>query len=87
MSQRKKQNLLSISNSSLGMSRHLLVVSSSSLGITLITIIVMLAFFEEVPLIILRNVVAANIIFVLAYWIWLKVYGYYQKMYKLGLNE
>ncbi len=67
--------------------RHMFIMTSSSVGITILTLIVTLGFFEETPLNIVRNVVIANILFLSVYWSWLKIYGNYQKMYKLGLNE
>jgi len=66
---------------------QIVVVLSSSIGVTVLTLIVALGFFEEGLLNTMRDVIISNTIFLLAYWGWLKTYGHYKKMYRLGLNE
>ncbi len=55
--------------------------------VTAITMIVTLAFIGSKPWIIARNVIILDLIFLLIYIIWLKLFGNYEKIYKAGLKE
>ena len=55
--------------------------------VTIITLIVTLSFITSSFGIIIRNVIIANILFVIVYFIWLKLFGHYEKIYKSGLSE
>lgn len=55
--------------------------------VTVMTALVTLAFFESKPLTIVRNVIIFNIIFLLIYILWLKLFGNYEKIYKAGLQD
>ncbi len=55
--------------------------------VTAVTITVTLAFIGSRPLIMVRNVVIFDMIFLLIYILWLKLFGNYEKFYKAGLQD
>ncbi len=56
--------------------------------VTAITAIVTLAFFEKNNLMtIARNVIIFDLVFLLIYILWLKLFGNYEKIYKAGLKD
>lgn len=55
--------------------------------VTAITAIVTLAFIGSRPWTIVRNVIIFDIIFLIIYILWLKLFGNYEKIYKAGLQD
>ncbi len=55
--------------------------------VTLVTIIVTLAFIGSKPLTIIRNVIVLDLVFLIIYILWLKLFGNYEKIYKAALKE
>ena len=55
--------------------------------VTAITAIVTLAFIGSRPWTMIRNVIIFDLIFLLIYVLWLKLFGNYEKIYKAGLKE
>ncbi len=55
--------------------------------VTGITVIVTLAFIGSSLLTIVKNVIIFDLIFLLIYILWLKLFGNYEKIYKEGLQE
>ncbi len=55
--------------------------------VTAVTILVTLAFIGSEPWRIIRNVIIFDIIFLLIYILWLKLFGNYEKIYKGGLRD
>lgn len=55
--------------------------------VTLITVMVTLAYLDKKPFSFIRNIVITNAIFVALNFIWIKLHKGYEVMYKSGLNE
>ncbi len=55
--------------------------------VTSVTVIVTLAFIGSKPLTILRNVIVLDLVFLIIYILWLKLFGNYEKIYKAALKE
>jgi hypothetical protein len=54
--------------------------------VTFVTIIVTLAFLESNGAEILRNIIVVDVLFLVIYVLWIKLFGSYEKMYKFGLK-
>jgi hypothetical protein len=68
--------------------RHTMyVLTGGEAGVTILTIIMTISFLESGLFEIIRNVIIGDLLFLAAYWGWIKVYAYYKKMYKLGLGK
>jgi len=55
--------------------------------VTFIAIVVMLAFLESSGTEIIRNIIVVDVLFLIIYILWIKLFGNYAKMYKFGLKE
>jgi hypothetical protein len=55
--------------------------------ITVLTIMGTLAFLESGVPHIIRNVIITDILFLIAFFIWVKLFSNYEQMYKQGLKE
>jgi hypothetical protein len=55
--------------------------------ITMLTIMGTLAFLESGIPHIIRNVIITDILFLIAFFIWVKLFSNYEQMYKQGLKE
>ncbi len=54
---------------------------------TIIALLGTLAFFESSAVTIVRNVLIIDLLFIVAYIVWIKLFSDYEKMYKSGLDE
>ncbi len=55
--------------------------------VVILTSLVSLAFFDAKPIIILRNDIVATLVFILVYYVWIKITENYEKSFRLGLGR
>ena len=65
--------------------KHMVVMTLGAFGAFVVTAIATLAFFEEGGQAIMRNALVAAGIFLIIYLIWVKVFGSYEKFYRMGV--
>ncbi len=66
--------------------RRILVFFGGLVIVTFATIIGTLAFLEPKILLLIRNVVITDIVFIILYVVWIKLHKGYETMYKSGLE-
>ncbi len=66
--------------------RRILVFFGGLIIVTFVTIFGSLAFLEPKILLLARNVVITDVVFVILYAVWIKLHKGYETMYKSGLE-